>query len=183
MRWLKKFWRALKAALGRPTPSLFVEFKVVDHTLMKLGGGDPLLQTKLRSEYLDAIRAKAEAADRAGQSYNEQWSPFPMWLERIIHAMASRYGTTARYEDENAIYALQLYGDRKTFEKFFAEFSSRFEAARIESPERLAWCDNHTVHPTATPDDENEALDALDAHEGGTQGLMKNVKKELAAAS
>ncbi len=184
MFFLKALWIAIKQALGYKLPSLFVEFKVVNQKLMRMGGGDIAKQVAERSAYLDSIREQAIQRERAGLPNIENSNPFPEWLENLIHRVAGSYGAVPEYQDENAIVAMKLYGDRKTFNQFCTEFSTAYERERKVTSERLSWSNDHTVHPTATPDNEVDALNELDAHHGGVQSqVAKDKKKDLQTAS
>ncbi len=162
----------------------YIELKVVNTKLMAMGGGDPAKQMAERTAYLDEIRRKAEEAERAGiANYNENWNPFPKPVRDIIKELAAELGGKARYQDENSLYALRIRGGREDFESFYEKFQERFMAARDADPELLKWSQENIIHPTATAENENDALNELDAHHGGNQALVDAAKKKKAAAT
>lgn len=146
---------------------LYVEIQIMNTYLMNLGGGDPALQTKLRSEYLEKVRAEQDKIALSGQPIQTNWNPFPAWVENLIEEMAAENSSMARFDDENRVYRLRLKGTRREFEKFYQDWAARFEVARVADPKNIEWSSENVVRVTCSAENENDALYELDAHHSG----------------
>lgn len=141
----------------------FIEIKIRNLKFERMGGGDPVKQMEERSKALEEKRQQEAAG---GYKYNDNWNPFPSWLRGIIKSVAASHGSKLRYDDENAVFKLQIDGGRFEFDEFYEEFGKMIYKELETNVEAQTWCNDNQVLPTSTADDENLAMEDLKEHHG-----------------
>jgi hypothetical protein len=145
----------------------YIEIKIVDKRFLMMGDGDPVKQMAERSAALEEIKEKARQKELSGgYQYGEVSNPFPQWLRVSISSAACDFRSKEIYHDENAVYRVEIEGDRSEFDKFYGRLNEIVEGNL--SADAVEWRSKNHVHVTSTPDDEDEAMRDLESYQQGS---------------
>lgn len=148
------------------------EFKIVDTKYFAMSQEERIAALNKVEEEYKAAAAKGETWDESKFGGN----PFPKWVRDYIRGFGD-----AKFDRENGVYKVRTKSDNDDdAEDEYAAFKAGYAAEAKLDAERQKWYDTHHITASIAFEDEDAAMNELEAYLGGSPAAKKRSKgKEI----